>query len=66
MSMTYTLTGRTSYRVETRLFRKQLVVLQVEVRAKGYEYGPYGHVTEVDQLYWQDATVEDITARSKE
>lgn len=43
MSRTVTLTGRTRCHVQTRLFRKPLVVLQVEERYKGYiddEHGP--------------------------
>jgi hypothetical protein len=58
MSVTHTKTGAKRHRVETSWFRKPLVVLQVEVHAKGYDPG-FG--TDVDYSYWRDARVEDIT-----
>ena len=58
MSVTHTKTGAKRHRIETRWFRKPLVVLQIEWHAKGYsvdmEY-------DVDYKYWRDAQVEDIT-----
>jgi hypothetical protein len=63
MSVTHTKTGAKRHRVETRWFRKPLVVLQVEVHAKGYEVlaHPYGMGQDVDHRYWRDAQVQDIT-----
>ena len=63
MSVTHTKTGAKRHRVETSWFRKPLVVLQVEVHAKGYDYSePYsGGAVDVDHCYWRDAQVQDIT-----
>ena len=63
MSVSYTKTGATRHRVETRWFRKPLVVLQIEVHAKGNEVldHPYYTVKDVDHRYWRDAQVQDIT-----
>jgi hypothetical protein len=68
MSVTHTKTGAKRHRVETRWFRKPLVVLQVEVHAKGYDPGfglPYPMGTDVDYHYWRDAQVQDITEEKK-
>ena len=67
MSVTHTKTGAKRHRVETRWFRAPLVVLQVELHAKGYSFdGPYaGMGRDVDYKYWRDAQVEDITEESK-
>lgn len=62
MNVTHTKTGAKRHRVETRWFRKPLVVLQVEMHAKGHSYTAYlglGH--NIDYKYWRDAQVEDIT-----
>jgi hypothetical protein len=66
MSVTHTKTGAKRHRVETRWFRKPLVVLQVEVHAKGFDlftrpYGMQDVGQDVDHRYWRDAQVQDIT-----
>ena len=55
------LTGKRRYRVETRLFREPLVVLQLEYRIHGYALEPYGLSGDVDYTTWRDATVESLT-----
>ena len=59
--MATTLTGNTRCRVQKRLFKKPLLVLQVEVRHQGYNYGDdssqSGHY---DYLGWRDACTEDL------
>lgn len=64
MSSTKTLTGRTRYRIQTRWFRKPLLVLQVEVHTEGVTYdhsNPYDYDGRpyVHDAY-RDATVEDL------
>lgn len=58
------LTGKRRYRVQPRLFRKPLCVLQVEEYVKGTHFtpDPYdfdGH--KYERTYWRDAVVEDLT-----
>lgn len=60
MSMTLQLTGKTRYREQKRWFCRTMLVLQVEERAFGISYNPYGKGLPVDALYWRDATVSDI------
>ena len=58
------LTGRTGYRIQPRFLRSPLVVLQVEVRQHGYYMVNMGGRVEsedVDNTFYRDATVEDIT-----
>lgn len=45
------LTGETRHRAQRRLFRKPLLVLQVQVERRSYPWGDLGRV-------WIDATVE--------
>lgn len=54
------LTGRTRYRVENRLFRKTLVVLQVEARCDGWRPSDFQPGTGADRTYWRDARPEDF------
>jgi hypothetical protein len=62
MSVKHTKTGAERYRVEARWFRSPLLVLQVEIHAKGYEpSNPYGFGHDVDHCYWRDAQIQDIT-----
>lgn len=65
MSVTHTLTGRKRHRIETRLFRSHLVVLQVEIRARGFVVVDYGYVDDVDYLYWKDAAIENLTVEDE-
>lgn len=57
-----TLTGRTRYRIHTRLFRKPLIVLQVELNYRGTQHSPdpldYGRQYNYNRF--RDATFEDI------
>jgi hypothetical protein len=46
-------TGRTRYRVQKRLFRQPLLILQVEIRNTTY--------TALDIRWWQDAQLQDIS-----
>lgn len=66
MSHTVTLTGRTRCRVQTRLFRKPLVVLQVEERHKGYIADEHGPGPDFDYFSWRDAEIGDVTVKDKE
>ena len=62
MTVKHLKTGAKRHRVEMRWFRSPLVVLQVEVNAKGYEAAhPYGLGYDVDYCYWRDARIQDIT-----
>lgn len=58
-----TRTGRTRHAVRTRWFREPMMVLQVEVRSKGYECDPQGGGRDVDYTYWRDARLEDLTVQ---
>lgn len=56
--MTETLTGNTRCRIQKRLFREPLLVLQVEVRHKGYDVDRLeGHY---DYCTWRDAKATDL------
>lgn len=62
--ITRTLTGRLRYRTQCRSWwshSQPLVVLQVQVHAKGFRVDEYGFTEDVDELYWRDATVGDVT-----
>ena len=63
MHITHTLTGNKRHRAEPRRFREPLMVLQVEVHAKGYEYPSesYGARQDVNYRFWRDAQIQDIT-----
>lgn len=59
--ITQSLTGALRYRAHHRWWYSQpLVVVQVQVSSKGYRVGQYG-AEEVDELFWRDATVGDVT-----
>ena len=60
--ITYQLTGKTRYRVETRWFKKPLLVVQVEVHRKGSEVmDSYGNWSmDFDDCIWRDARFEDL------
>ena len=55
-------TGRKRYRILNRMFRKSVLVLQLEWQVKGSQtniYGDFGPM--FDCLVWRDAAVEDLT-----
>ena len=60
--ITYQLTGKTRYRIETRWFRKPLIVVQVEVHKKGSEVmdANGGRTLDFDEHIWCDARLEDL------
>ena len=60
--ITYKLTGKSRYRIETRWFKKPLIVVQVEVHRKGSEpTDSYGNWSiEFDDYIWRDARLEDL------
>lgn len=58
--MSETLTGNTRCRIQKRLFREPLLVLQVEVRREGYDSDPDGCGGYYDYTAWRDARVEDL------
>lgn len=59
------LTGNTRLRPLSRLFRKPLMVLQVEVREHGTLCGIYDNSHQIDRTYWTDARVEDVAYSPK-
>lgn len=59
-------TGRTRHRIETRLLRKPLLVLQYEWRTTGYYVDMYGDGQDYDYCYWKDAEVGDVTENVNE
>ena len=64
--MKTSLTGATRYRVQTRMFREPIIVLQVELHSEGYCFDEsHDSGRDVDYLWWRDATLEDIS-RTKE
>lgn len=67
-NMTKTLTGKSRVRLHTRWFKNPLLVLEVEVRAKGrwFDHTEMGNDRDVDYTYWRDARVEDIQELAKE
>ena len=60
--ISYQLTGKTRYRVETRWFKNPLLVVQVEVHRKGSEVtDSHGNWTlDFDDYIWRDAKLEDL------
>lgn len=61
--ITEKLTGQARHRLQTGIFQKPILVLQVEVSRVGKYYTPdpsdlYGH--DVDEIVWRDAVVEDL------
>ena len=60
--ITYQLTGKTRYRMESRWFKKPLIVVQVEIHRKGWEVmDSYGGMTQdFDDHIWRDARLEDL------
>ncbi len=56
-----TYTGRRRYRLEDRVFRAPLLVLQVEIREQGYRPCHTGYGDDIDRCFWRDATLEDIS-----
>ncbi len=64
--MKLTKTGNKRYRIETRLFSKPLVVLQLEWNVSGkLRWDNSGGVIDCETIpeytEWRDATVEDLT-----
>lgn len=56
------LTGNTCYRVQTRMWKTPLLVLQVEVNDKGNVVDDsYGSGRDIDHTYWVDASVEHLS-----
>lgn len=60
MAIQTTYTGKRRVRIQKRLFRQPLLVLQVEVHEKGYDFDPAGDTYDVDYKYWRDAEVTDV------
>ena len=60
--ITYQLTGETRYRVESRLFKDPLIVLQVQIHRKGFEVmDSYGGLSQdFDDYIWRDARLQDL------
>ena len=56
--MSETLTGNTRCRIQKRLFREPLLVLQVEVQRKGYD--PDSCAGYYSYTVWRDTKVEDL------
>ena len=56
--MSETLAGNTRCRIQKRLFREPLLVLQVEVRREGYD--PDSCADYYDYTVWRDTKVEDL------
>ena len=61
--MSQQLTGSARVRLVSRLFRKPLLVLQVEVKERKVE-SLGGWVDTYTVKYWRDATIEEISAFS--
>lgn len=55
------LTGNTRARVEKRLFRKPVLILQVE-EAGVHTYSMGGQIDDYPYKKWRDCTVEDLTS----
>lgn len=66
VEMATTPTGRIRYKAKPRLFRKQLVIVQIEERVKGRHEDEHGLGPEYDYCRWRDATVEDLTVKEAE
>ena len=58
--MSETLTGNTRCRIQKRLFREPLLVLQVEVRREGYDPDPDSCGGYYGYTVWRDTKVEDL------
>ena len=58
--MSETFTGNTRCRIQKRLFREPLLVLQVEVRRKGYDPDLDSCAGYYDYTDWRDTKVEDL------
>jgi hypothetical protein len=58
--MSEILTGRTRYRIESRIIRSDLIVLQVEVSNRTRFIDHYGGSSFVESKHWRDATLEDL------
>lgn len=59
--ITTKLTGNTRYRVQPRLWKTPLLVLQVELNDSGYCVDDsYGSGRNIDYTYWVDASVEHL------
>lgn len=54
-------TGRTRLRHHKPLFRRALLVLQVEVRLTGTDFDSHGGARPIDLTRWRDARAEDQT-----
>ena len=59
--MSETLTRNIRCRIQKRLFREPLLVLQVEVRREGYD--PDSCAGYYDYTAWRDAKVEDLSLK---
>ena len=58
--MSETFTGNTRCRIQKRLFREPLLVLQVEVRREGYDPDSDSCGGYYDYTVWRDTKVEDL------
>ena len=58
--MSETLTGNTRCRIQKRLFREPLLVLQVEVRREGRAPDPASWAGYYGYTVWRDTKVEDL------
>lgn len=54
------LTGRVAYRFHKQLFRKPVLVLQVEVEKKAEVADAYDEYPTHDRVYWRDADHTDL------
>lgn len=56
------LTGLIRFRPQKRWFKAPLLVVQVQLRTFGYEFGPAGldMGRDVDHTWWRDAKIEDV------
>ena len=59
--MSETLTGNIRCRIQKRLFREPLLVLQVEVRREGYDGGSLED--HYDYCTWRDAKTTDLSLK---
>lgn len=57
---TETLTGKIRPRTQTRLLLPDYIVTQVQVRETGYHVTVRGKKIEVDNMYWRDATEDEL------
>ena len=60
--ISYQLTGKIRHRIETRWFKKPLLVLQVEIHRKGSGVmdSNGGRTLDFDDYIWRDARLEDL------